>query len=187
MNRVMYRPARRSNERRLLILLPLVLLAFVLLVCGVCAAAASALLFTSHNAPAQASSDQARSSYIALARQDAAVAGISPQLFVMQIAVESNFDPQSRSPAGAEGIAQLMPATAASLGVDPWNPAAALQAAAQLMARYVAMYSGDYAKALAAYNAGTGAVRSALHECGSARWQHCLPAETQRYIQLITQ
>ncbi len=187
MKSVIYPPARRSSERRLLILIPLAVLAFIFLVCGACAAVVSAGLLANHNVPEQPSSEQARNGYIALARQDAAAAGIATQLFVQQISIESGFDPQSRSPAGAEGIAQLMPATAAHLGVDPWNPAAALKAAAQLMARYVTLYGGDYAKALAAYNAGTGAVQSALRACGAAHWMRCLPAETQQYIQLIMQ
>lgn len=171
---------------RYMLLIPLAVLAFIFLLCGACALVARTVLFTQTAAPvSNASSDQVTQHYIAQAQQDAQAVGISPQLFVRQISVESGFDPQSRSPAGAEGIAQLMPATAASLGVDPWNPGAALKAAARLMARYVSMYGGDYAKALAAYNAGTGAVHNAIHECGNARWMHCLPGETQRYIQAI--
>ena len=185
---MVYPSRHRSPDRRLLWLIPLAILAFIFLLCGACALVARTVLLTQTAAPmsnSNSSGDQATQRYITLAQQDAQAVGISPQLFVRQISIESGFDPQSRSPAGAEGIAQLMPATAASLGVDPWNPDAALKAAAQLMAHYVSMYGGDYAKALAAYNAGTGAVHNAIHECGDARWMHCLPLETQRYIQAI--
>src|SRR5262249_7815317 len=62
------------------------------------------------------------------------------------------------SPAGARGIAQFMPATAAGLGINPDDPAQAIDGAARLMAQHVQRYGGDYAKALAAYNAGPGKV-----------------------------
>ena len=121
---------------------------------------------------------------VALAGQDALAEGISPSVYVKEISVESSFNPRALSPAGAEGIAQLMPATAAALGVDPWNPVAALRAAARLMASYVSRYGGDYAKALAAYNAGPPTLDAAINRCG-ASWLQCLPAETQHYVQLI--
>jgi hypothetical protein len=126
----------------------------------------------------------ASNAFVSLASQDAIAAGISPTLFVRQINAESSFNPKALSPAGAEGIAQLLPSTAAALGVDPWDPTASLRAAARLMASYVSHYGGDYAKALAAYNAGPPTVDAALTQCG-ASWLHCLPAETQHYIQLI--
>ena len=108
--------------------------------------------------------------------------GILP-LFVRQINVESGFNPQALSPAGAEGIAQFLPGTAAALGIDAWNPVAALRAAARLMASYVHQY-GDDAQALAAYNAGSGSLQGALNRCG-IRWLSCLPLETQHYIHLV--
>ena len=125
--------------------------------------------------------------YMALAQQDAKSAGIPVTLFARQIQVESGFNPTAQSPSGAEGIAQFMPSTAASLGIDPWNPRAALQGAANLMAHYTRMYSGDYAKALAAYNAGPGATQQAIQTCGESTWTQCLPQETQQYIQHIMQ
>ena len=121
---------------------------------------------------------------VTLAGQDALAEGISPTVYVKQISVESSFNPRALSPSGAEGIAQLMPATAAALGVDPWNPVAALQAAARLMASYVSRYGGEYAKALAAYNAGYPTLDAAITRCGMS-WLQCLPAETQHYVQLI--
>jgi soluble lytic murein transglycosylase-like protein len=123
--------------------------------------------------------------YSTLAAQDAAQAGLPPDLFVRQIHVESGFNPNAQSPAGAEGIAQFMPATAAGLGIDPWNPVQALQAAAQVMAGYTQHY-GSYTLALAAYNCGSGCTNSALSRCGSA-WMRCIPTETQAYIRIITE
>ena len=122
--------------------------------------------------------------YIALAQEDAIAASIPPDVFVRQINQESGFNPTDLSPAGAEGIAQLMPDTAAGLGIDPWNPVDALQGAAQLMSRYNRKYGGDYAKALAAYNGGSGTLQYCLTHYGS-QWFSCEPAQTQAYIQKI--
>jgi soluble lytic murein transglycosylase-like protein len=124
------------------------------------------------------------SAYLPLARAAASAVGLLPDLFVRQIQVESGFNPCALSPAGAQGIAQFMPATAAGLGINPWDPVAALRAAARLMASYRQQYQGDYAKALAAYNAGSGTVQQATSACGS-QWQACVPLETQHYIQMI--
>jgi soluble lytic murein transglycosylase-like protein len=122
--------------------------------------------------------------YQDLARQDAIDAGINPDYFVRQIQQESGFDPNAGSPAGAEGIAQFMPSTAASMGIDPYDPAQALNAAAQMMANLSAQYGGDYAKALAAYNAGSGAVDAAVAQ-GGGSWLSYLPSETQNYVSII--
>lgn len=134
--------------------------------------------------PASGSSDPARRTYVNLARQDAAATGISPEIYVRQINQESGFNPTAVSPAGAIGIAQFLPATARALGVNPADPVQALKGAAQLMAQYVHQYAGDYAKSLAAYNAGPGTVQAAV-SAGGANWRTLLPAETQRYIRII--
>jgi len=125
-----------------------------------------------------------KSPYVAIAQEDATLAGIDPNIYVRQINQESGFNPNAISPAGAIGIAQFMPATAAGLGVDPHDPNASLRAAALLMSRLLANYQGDYAKALAAYNAGGGAVQSAVSRCGT-NWLSCVPNETQRYVAVI--
>ncbi len=124
-----------------------------------------------------------KSQYIAIAQQDATAVGISPVYFVRQINQESGFNPYAVSPAGAEGIAQFEPGTAAGMGINPWNPVQALQGAAKLMASYNNMYGGNYAKALAAYNGGTGTVQYAVNNC--ANWLNCLPGETRHYIYVI--
>ncbi len=124
------------------------------------------------------------SQYVAIARQDAINAGIPPEYFVRQIYAESGFDPTAASGAGAVGIAQFLPSTAAGLGINPYDPIQALSGAARLMASYAAQYNGDYAKALAAYNAGGGNLQIAVNRCGAA-WKNCVPAETQNYIYKI--
>jgi soluble lytic murein transglycosylase-like protein len=93
------------------------------------------------------------------ARRAAARYGLDPGVFERQIQQESGFNPTIRSPAGAVGIAQIMPATARGWGVDPLNPTAALDAAAKNMAAYVKKYGG-IENALRAYNAGPGAIKA---------------------------
>ncbi len=124
------------------------------------------------------------SQYVAIAQQDAINAGISPVYFVRQINLESGFNPNAVSPAGAVGIAQFEPGTAANLGINPWDPIQALSGAANLMASYNRQYGGNYAMALAAYNGGTGTVQYAVNNCGSS-WMNCLPYETRNYIYVI--
>ena len=125
-----------------------------------------------------------KSQYVAIAQQDAFAVGIPPDYFVRQIQQESGFNPNAVSPAGAIGIAQFLPSTAAGLGINPLDPIQALQGAARLMANYAHNYGGDYAKALAAYNGGSGNVQSAINNCG-ANWLNCLPGETRHYIYVI--
>lgn len=122
--------------------------------------------------------------YQQLAYKDAVANGINPAEFVAQIQQESGFNPNVVSPAGAQGIAQFMPSTSASVGVNPLDPVAALSAAAKLMANYVRQY-GSEAAALASYNAGPAAYQSAVGKGGS-NWMSYLPAETQNYINEIT-
>jgi soluble lytic murein transglycosylase-like protein len=74
------------------------------------------------------------------------------------IAAESNFDPEAISHRGAQGLMQLMPATAAALGVaDPLQPTQNVQAGARYLRLMLDRY-GDLERALAAYNAGPSAV-----------------------------
>ncbi len=90
-------------------------------------------------------------------------AGIDPGFLAATLLQESAYDPAAMSSAGAAGIGQFMVATADDWGIDPFDPAAAIDATARLLAQYVRVYrargTGDpYALALAAYNAGPGAV-----------------------------
>jgi hypothetical protein len=103
--------------------------------------------------------------------------GVSAHLLAAQLYAESNFNPFARSPAGAEGIAQFMPGTAEAMGLlDPFDPGAAIDAQAHLMRDLLGRF-GSVPLALAAYNAGPGAVAA----CG------CIPpyAETRAYVARI--
>lgn len=116
------------------------------------------------------------SRYVSVARKAAQAAGIDPNIFVRMIAAESGFNPHAVSPAGAIGIAQIMPSTARGWGVNPRDPVASLYAAARAIRRYLDEF-GSYELALAAYNAGPGAVK---------RYGGVPPyAETQRYVARI--
>jgi len=95
----------------------------------------------------------------ALAVEAARRHGLDPELVLAVVAVESAFRPDAVSPKGAQGLMQLMPATARSLDVrDPMDPAANLDGGARYLGSLVARYDGDLDRALAAYNAGPGAV-----------------------------
>jgi soluble lytic murein transglycosylase-like protein len=85
--------------------------------------------------------------------------GIDPELVRAVVEVESAFQPSAVSRKGAQGLMQLMPATARSLGVsDPLDPSANLDGGTRHLRSLLGRYGGDLPKALAAYNAGEGAV-----------------------------
>jgi hypothetical protein len=88
---------------------------------------------------------------------------------------ESNFNAGARSGAGAQGLTQLMPGTATSVGVtDATDPAQAIDGGAKYLKQQLDRFGGDASKALAAYNAGPGAV---------AKYGGVPPyAETQNYV-----
>lgn len=90
----------------------------------------------------------------ALARQIAQDRGVDPRLLAALVTVESGWNPAAVSRKGALGITQLMPATARDLGVDPFQPAEALDGAARLLARYLTRYGSSTILTLIAYNAG---------------------------------
>jgi cell wall-associated NlpC family hydrolase len=91
---------------------------------------------------------------------------------------ESGLDPHARSHAGAIGLMQLMPGTARELGVDPTKPAQAIDGAARLLRQHLKTF-GSVPLALAAYNAGPGAVR---------RYDGIPPySETRAYVQRVTE
>lgn len=85
--------------------------------------------------------------------------GVSPALLTAVARAESGFNPRAVSSAGAQGLMQLMPATARGLGVaDPFDPAQAVDGAGRLLASHLRRF-GSVELALAAYNAGPGAVQ----------------------------
>lgn len=103
--------------------------------------------------------------------------GLDPALLKGLIRQESNFNAAARSGAGAQGLTQLMPGTASSLGVDPSDPAQAIEGGAKYLKQQLDRFGGDVSKALAAYNAGPGAV---------AKYGGVPPyAETQNYVQKV--
>lgn len=98
--------------------------------------------------------------YVPMIEQAAARWGIDPALLYGLIEQESGFDPSARSGAGALGLTQLMPGTAASLGVaEPLDPAEAIAGGARYLAQLLGQFGGNTDDALAAYNAGPDAVR----------------------------
>ena len=86
---------------------------------------------------------------------------LSPALMEALVWQESRWRHQSISPKGARGLAQLMPATARYLGVDPDDPHANLEGGARYLRMQLNRFDGDLVKALAAYNAGPGRVERA--------------------------
>ena len=84
--------------------------------------------------------------------------GLPRQLVRSVMAAESGFQPLVVSPKGAIGLMQLMPGTAAQLGVDPFDPAQNVDAGTRYLRDLLEKYNGGLRHALAAYNAGPGAV-----------------------------
>jgi soluble lytic murein transglycosylase-like protein len=116
--------------------------------------------------------------YDGMIQAAAAKYGLDPALLKALIRQESNFDPNAGSPAGAQGLTQLMPGTAASLGVtNPKDPAQAIEGGAKYLRQQLDAFGGDVRKALAAYNAGPGAVQ---RHGGIPPYP-----ETQNYVQKV--
>jgi membrane-bound lytic murein transglycosylase D len=117
---------------------------------------------------------------------------IPPEL-VWVAEVESSFNPRARSPAGAVGLFQLMPATATAMGLrlrpqdERTDPDKSAQAAAKYL-RYLYVRFKDWRLALAAYNAGETRVRTLLSRNKTGTFDAIaakLPAETQMYVPRI--
>lgn len=110
------------------------------------------------------------------------------QLLAAQLQQESDFDPNAVSSAGAEGIAQFMPATAAAYGLsNPFDPTASIYAEANYLSDLYNQF-GSWSAALAAYNWGPGNLNDALAMNGN-NFQQALstaPYETQNYVATIT-
>lgn len=101
---------------------------------------------------------------------------VDPALLAAVAQIESAFDPAAISPAGAQGLMQFMPATAGEMGVDSFDPSSAVDGAARYLRRELDRF-GSVDLALAAYNAGAGAVQ---------RYGGVPPfAETQRYVDKV--
>ena len=94
----------------------------------------------------------------AMVRDAARRSGLPPEFVESVALVESGFRPGAVSPKGALGVMQLMPGTAKTLGADPRDTAQNIDAGTRLLRELLVRYDGDVVKALAAYNAGEGAV-----------------------------
>jgi len=114
--------------------------------------------------------------YLDVARSAAMRHGIPVELFLRLVQQESAWNPRAVSHKGAIGLAQLMPGTAAYLGVDPYNPSENLDGGARYLAEQYRTF-GSWRLALAAYNAGPGAVEK----------HNGIPPfrETQNYVRVI--
>ncbi len=112
-------------------------------------------------------------------REAADTYGVDVALLTAIAKQESNFTPDATSSSGAQGIMQLMPATAESLGVtDAYDPYENIMGGAKLIRRLLDQYDGDVSLALAAYNAGSGNV---------AKYGGIPPfEETQNYVAKVT-
>lgn len=104
--------------------------------------------------------------------------GVPAWLVQNVLQVESGGNPAATSPAGAMGLMQLMPGTARELGVtEPYDPAQNLDGGVRYLAQMLKRFDGDLEKAVAAYNAGPGAVQ---------RFDGVPPyTETQRYVEKV--
>lgn len=117
-----------------------------------------------------------RGQYLNTAKAVASRHGIPEDLFLRLVQQESGWNPHARSHKGAMGLAQLMPATAAKLGVNPRDPAQNLEGGARYL-RMMYDRFGSWRLALAAYNAGPEAV--AKHN-GIPPYR-----ETRNYVRII--
>ena len=125
---------------------------------------------------APANVPEAAKPWMATIEAAAREAGIDPKIVTAVAWTESGFNPKARSGAGAIGLMQLMPGTAAGLGVDPHDPAQNLRGGARYLADQLERF-GSLDLALAAYNAGPGAVTK---HGGIPPY-----AETQRYVATV--
>lgn len=117
--------------------------------------------------------------YKALASSYEKEFGIPAGLLGALIQQESGWNPNARSPVGAIGLSQLMPGTAKGLQVDPYNPEQNLRGGAKYLSQQLKAFGGDIPKALAAYNAGPGAVQ---------KYKGVPPyRETQNYVKRVQQ
>jgi soluble lytic murein transglycosylase-like protein len=114
----------------------------------------------------------------ALVQQNADIWQVDPALIKSVIANESSFDANATSPVGAQGLMQLMPQTAASLGVrNPYDPAQNVAGGTRYLRSLLDRFNGDTRLAVAAYNAGPNAVE---------KYGDVPPyAETRNYVQNV--
>ena len=122
--------------------------------------------------------DAARGRYAREIRESAERHGVSRELVEAVIQVESAFNPLAVSPKGAQGLMQLMPRTASALGVkNVFDPRENIEGGVRHLRHLIGRFPGDLPRAIAAYNAGEGAVDS---------FQGIPPyAETREYVKKV--
>jgi len=119
-----------------------------------------------------------REQYAPMIAAAAETYGLAPKLIEAVIQTESDFNAQAVSPVGAQGLMQLMPGTAADLGVtDAFDPEQNIQAGSKYLKQLMDRYDGDAKLALAAYNWGMGNLE---------RHPERMPQETVNYVAKIT-
>jgi len=135
---------------------------------------------TDHNIPEgdKAKPAIANAQYAPLIERAAKTYGLDPKLITAVVQTESDFNAQAVSPLGAQGLMQLMPATATDLGVtDAFDPEQNIQAGSKYLKQLMDRYHGDTKLVLAAYNWGMGNIE---------RNPERIPRETVNYVAKIT-
>ena len=125
-----------------------------------------------------------RDTYMPLFTDAAARHGVPAALLEATGWAESAFNPKAVSHAGAQGLMQFMPKTAAGFNIDPNDPAQAVDGAARYYKKLLGMFGGDQDKAIAAYNWGEGNLQKAIKEHGD-NWLAHAPEETQNHVRKI--
>lgn len=121
-----------------------------------------------------------------LVQQAAIRYGVDPGLALSVAQHESALNPNAVSSAGAQGVMQLEPPTAAQYGVtNPFDPVQNVNAGVHYLADLIAQFGGDVVKGVAAYNWGPGNLNNAINTYGG-NWLSAAPTETQNYVAAIT-
>lgn len=128
-----------------------------------------------------------KTDYDGIISEKASKYGVSEKLIKAVIQAESGFNPNAASGAGAQGLMQLMPATAAGLGVtDPFDPEQNIDGGVRYLKGQLDRFGGDVKLALAAYNCGPYRVLNLkLNDLNDPSQLAKLPAETQNYVRKI--
>jgi len=133
---------------------------------------------SSDGAAASVSGTAVTGDFASLINQAAQKYNVNPGLVQAVVKAESNFNPSAVSSAGAQGLMQLMPSTAAGLGVtNALDPAQNIEGGVKFLSQLLTHYNGNVSLAVAAYNAGPGAVD---------KYNGVPPyAETQTYVSRV--